>query len=281
MAQVSKRDKIRPFAVKNSRVGVSIDGGDFQHIFGASVIGHTAGTASVEQVQTFDAVGAISGSATVESVTLDLAALQPQFKGMNDLQRAYQAGDPVSVRWDMYSKQLLAAVTPVTAGSVAIAVETSGNVNKGSVATFAGSNARFSEAAVKSAIRRGTLMVGDLITVGGTPFPTGETDPVAATAVYVVHRVEHSDRTGAIGDVYLKEWSAGAPVSISTIVAATPYRWQTAGARYEFSGTVTQLGSFGGDTAGDPAVSSGVQFQPANEIALPDIIAYNEAGSGW
>ena len=156
MAAVAKRDAIRPYAVKGGRVGVNIGGAGFQHLIGASVLGYTAGAASVEQVITFDATGAVSGAAPINSVTVDISAVQPHMPVMVDLQAARKANTPVEFRWDIYSKELLKAADTAAKGGVAITAEIDTDTLKGALATFAGTDAGYSEADINGRLKRST-----------------------------------------------------------------------------------------------------------------------------
>ena len=106
---------------------------------------------------------------------------------------------------------------------------------------------------------------------------------VSAGETYIITRVEEDDTTGAIGNVYVKRWvsATNVPIAVAADVAAEPYSVRTAGFRWDFGSTITMLGSLGGDSGGDPAVSSAMQFQPVSEPAIPILTTFNEAGSGW
>ena len=285
MATILKLDAIRPLKVKDSRVGVTFNGRDWKDVYGSATVTHTAGSASVEQTQTFTAVGAVTGAATIETVSLELAAHQPQMQVLHDLQRANKRKSPVTVRWDIYSDPLLEAASAAASGGIEIPAAsletadplTTGNPAKGSQVSFSGTDAGYTAAAVNANFAAKTWMVGDVL-LSGSAGILGESGVGTA---YIVNAVEEDDETGAIGNIFVKEWKAGAPAAADAVATAAAYSVRTAGARWQFSATVSMFGSFAGDAGGDPAVSSSINFQPVAEVALPSLLVVNQAGAGW
>ena len=274
MVAITKSDATRVLPVLKMRVGVAVDGAGFRELTGASLVDHTSGSRSVNQVPTFRGPGAVTGAKSVENVTFDLAAVQPHLGVMADLDRADRQQLNVRVRMDIYSRELF---TPATTARAAIAVPSATDTQlaaKGGKVTFsaAGSDE------INTLFANDEVMIGDILQIGGT----------ADANSYIVNRVEVDDETGtfldsggtATGGVWVTTYTGGA---VSMLPATAINKIRTAGWRQEFAGTVNQFGSIQGDASGSPSLSSGVVFTPHALLPRPTVllVGEGETGVGW
>ena len=187
MGKRTRSDNTRVLPVLKMRVGVAVDGAGFRELTGASLVDHTAGSRSVNQVPTFRGPGAVTGAKTVENVTFDLAAVQPHLAVMDDLDRADRNQLNVRVRMDIYSRNILAynatsgpavtATVPTTADAIA---------KGGPLSAIA--------ADLLTLFNNNEIQVGDIIQTG--PDPASQSAMVAAN-YFVVNRIEEGDGEGS------------------------------------------------------------------------------------
>lgn len=269
MALVRKSDATRVLPVLGMLVECNVAGEGWQELKGASLVDHTAGSRSVNQVATFRGPGATVGAKTIENVTFDLAAVNPGLKVMDDLNRADEGQLNVSVRMSIYSKELLAEAANAAAGGIAVAapaaIGTQFGTEIGGLVSFEGTNKSEVEALVDS----NEIMVSDLIVSSSGPFIVN---------AILVDSVTDSITTGtATGKgVYVTRVDR---VTVTAVSTAEEYSIRTAGWRQRFAGLVNQFGSIQGDASGSPSLSSGVVFTPHALLARPTILRVDEGGA--
>ena len=276
MALVRKSDATRVLPVIGMLVECNVAGEGWQELKGASLVDHTAGSRSVNQVATLRGPGATVGAKTIENVTFDLAAVNPGLQIMDDLNRADEGRLNVSVRMSIYSRVIQAAAASQAAGSIAVAqpaaiTGTDFTAKIGGRVTFAGTGSTSKEE-VEALVDANEIMVSDLLAVGND-----------AATTYIVNAILVDDVTDSITTsattgvgVYVTKMDR-TEISAS-IPAAGPYVARTAGWRQRFSGLVNQFGTIQGDASGSPSLSSGVVFTPHALLARPTILRETEGG---
>lgn len=265
MAAVRKSDATRVLPVLGMLVECNVAGEGFQELKGASLVDHTSGSRSVNQVATFRGPGATVGAKTIENVTFDLAAVNPGLKIMEDLHRADEQGLNVSVRMSIYSRGLVAESANEAAGSFSVAAPAGDTADYGGKVTFGGSNA----GAVREMVDSNEIMVSDLLVDAAN-------DDAKTYIVNAIIVDEDTDSiiTGTEADrgVYVTKMDRSAV----GVAAAAAYAVRTAGWRQRFAGLVNQFGSIQGDASGSPSLSSGVVFTPHALLARPTILRLDE-----
>ena len=262
MAKVSKATAVREVSILKARVGVSF-GDEYFELTGASAVDHPAGTRSVEQIATLRGTATSVGAKSIEPVTFDLAAVQPHLPVMRQLAKADSEQSQVSVRIDVYSKEL----HNVSSQTAVLVLEEADELRKGGAVTFS------PKADVEGLFLTDQVLVGDIL--------------VLNSKNYIVNYVEiENDPTmagyGTVADVYVKT-ATGASIAAGDVVAAAAFSLRTAGLRWQFGAKVEQFGMISADASGSPALTSGVVFRPNSQVAEPTVQIWEEGSTaaGW
>ena len=267
MAVVRKSDATRVLPVLGMLVEVAVDGGEYQELRGASLVDHTSGSRSVNQVATLRGPGAVVGAKTVENVTFDLAAVNPSLKVMDDLARADLGQLNCRVRMSIYSRRIIRPAVNSGAG-VSIAAPAGTTEAWGGKVTLPDNLVELFDT--------NEILMSDLIQLkdGGPPDADDETWIVNVVAV-----VEATNKITGEADagVYVTKFDRS-PATVEAAAGTNQFAARTAGWRQQFSGLVNQFGSIQGDASGSPSLSSGVVFTPHALLSQASILRLTEGG---
>lgn len=272
---VRKSDATRVLPVLGMLVEVGVDGGPYQELRGASLVDHTAGSRSVSQVATFRGPGAVVGAKTVENVTFDLAAVNPDLPIMDDLDRADRQQLICRVRMSIFSRAILA---PEVDGVVEIEARVAAASGIANLQNAWGSRLLLPQK-WRDLVDSNEIQMSDLVQIklGGPPSDDGDT--------YIVNVIAVDEDTNLItgsGDseeagVYVRKFDKSHLAAAVGKAPTNQFAARTGGWRQQFSGTVNQFGSIQGDAAGSPSLSSGVVFTPPAYLSKPKTLRLDEA----
>ena len=278
---VRKSDATRVLPVLGMLVEVGVDGGPYQELRGASLVDHTAGSRSVSQVATFRGPGAVVGAKTVENVTFDLAAVNPDLPIMDDLDRADRQQLICRVRMSIFSRSIL---QPAADDGVALALPVAAASGIKNLQNAWGAKLTLPPK-WRDLVDSNEIQMSDLIQLknGPSDFDDDETYIVNVIAVdedtnLITGSAASADAGGsAEAGVYVKKFDKAQVTAAVAANSGNRFAARTGGWRQQFSGTVNQFGSIQGDASGSPSLSSGVVFTPPAYLSKPKTLRLDEA----
>ena len=273
MAEVLKRDFFPEIPLDGMRVGIAIDGGPFRDVIGASLIQHTSGTRSSSQVHTFRGSTTVLGAKPIEGVGISLASVDPTLPIMQDIARADRLQQAIRCRADVYPqferKRVAASATLQVAAGKFPASDDAPGVERGASLTIAAA---------------GSETVPDIQELfledwrAGYFISIGADDSDANT--YRLAWVGVDEDSGAFMTARIVKLDGS---RVSAPIGAGTFSVRRQGVRLDFSGKISQSGSFGGDISGDPNFSGELTVVPKSvlsDTAWRPLTA-TEGAAGW